>query len=484
MLSMKQNAQTTEALTLDVLDKYPSVDTEHIDLMLRSEYQDFHKKIVVLDDDPTGIQTVHDVYVYTDWEESAINQAFTSKEDMFFLLTNSRSFFREQTIRVHTQIARRIGKTAVENGQGFFLISRGDSTLRGHYPLETEVLKDTLETDCHIPTDGEIICPFFKEGGRYTINNIHYVKEGGFLIPAGNTEFSKDKTFGYTSSDLTEYVEEKSEGRFRKEDCITISLEELRSLELDNITDKLMSASGFAKIIVNAIDYIDIKIFCICLIRALRQGKNFIARSAAALPKVLGQITDVPLLSKKDLIAGKEDKGGIVIIGSHVQKTTDQLNALLESEKDLTFLEFNVNSYFQDGGLKAEVQRILDQAEALIRSNKTVIIYTSRRLLVPDTADKDEILMASVHISDALTSIIRFLTVKPRFIIAKGGITSSDVGTKGLQVKKALVMGQIKKGIPVWLTGEESKFPNTPYIIFPGNVGEVNTLRDIVEEIC
>ena len=279
-------------------------------------------------------------------------------------------------------------------------------------------------------------------------------------------------------------MEEKSEGRFRKEDCITISLEELRSLELDNITDKLMSASGFAKIIVNAIDYIDIKIFCICLIRALRQGKNFIARSAAALPKVLGQITDVPLLSKKDLIAGKEDKGGIVIIGSHVQKTTDQLNALLESEKDLTFLEFNVNSYFQDGGLKAEVQRILDQAEALIRSNKTVIIYTSRRLLVPDTADKDEILMASVHISDALTSIIRFLTVKPRFIIAKGGITSSDVGTKGLQVKKALVMGQIKKGIPVWLTGEESKFPNTPYIIFPGNVGEVNTLRDIVEEIC
>ena len=91
--------------------------------------------------------------------------------------------------------------------------------------------------------------------------------------------------------------------------------------------------------------------------------------------------------------------------------------------------------------------------------------------------------MASVHISDALTSIIRLLTVKPRFIIAKGGITSSDVGTKGLLVKKALVMGQIKKGIPVWLTGAESKFPDTPYIIFPGNVGEVNTLREIVEEL-
>lgn len=478
---MKQYA--FEALRSDVLDKYPSPDAEHINRMLRSEYQDFHKKIVVLDDDPTGIQTVHDVYVYTDWEEASINQAFTSKEDLFFLLTNSRSFSREQTIQVHTQIARRLAAASVKNNQGFFLISRGDSTLRGHYPLETAVLKDTLESEFGMKTDGEIICPFFKEGGRYTLNNIHYVKEGEFLTPAGNTEFAKDKTFGYSSSDLRDYVEEKSEGNFLREDCITISLEELRALELDRITEKLLSASGFAKIIVNAIDYIDVKIFCICLIRALRQGKNFIARSAAALPKVLGQITDVPLLTQKDLVADREDKGGIVIIGSHVKKTSDQLNALLESKKDLAFLEFNVNAYFLQGGLKAEVQRILECAESLICSNKTVIIYTSRQLLAQDTADKDEILMASVHISDALTSIIRLLTVKPRFIIAKGGITSSDVGTKGLLVKKALIMGQIKKGIPVWLTGAESKFPDTPYIIFPGNVGEVNTLREIVEEL-
>lgn len=478
---MKHNA---EVLKTDVLDKYPSMDTQHIDRMLRSEYQDFHKKIVVLDDDPTGIQTVHDVYVYTDWEEASLNEAFSAKEDMFFLLTNSRSFSREQTIQVHTLIARRLAAAAVKSNQGFFLISRGDSTLRGHYPLETAILRDTLESESGMKMDGEIICPFFKEGGRYTLNNIHYVKEGDFMTPAGNTEFAKDKTFGYSSSDLRDYVEEKSEGNYRSEDCITISLEELRALDLDSITEKLLSAWDFAKIIVNAIDYTDVKIFCICLIRAIRQGKNFLARSAAALPKVLGQITDVPLLTQKDLVADSEDKGGIVIIGSHVKKTTDQLNALLESKKDLTFLEFNVNAYFLEGGLKAEVQRILERAEALIRSNKTVIIYTSRKLLVPDTADKDEILMASVHISDALTSIISLLNVKPRFIIAKGGITSSDVGTKGLQVKKALVLGQVKKGIPVWLTGAESKFPDTPYIIFPGNVGEVDTLREIVEELC
>ncbi|HGM1177478.1 TPA: nucleotide-binding domain containing protein [Clostridioides difficile] len=98
-----------------------------------------------------------------------------------------------------------------------------------------------------------------------------------------------------------------------------------------------------------------------------------------------------------------------------------------------------------------------------------------------DTNDKDKQLMISVEISDAVTSIIGMLNVRPNFIIAKGGITSSDVGTKALRVKKATVMGQIKPGIPVWMTGKESKFPNMPYIIFPGNVGEISTLRESVE---
>ena len=73
------------------------------------------------------------------------------------------------------------------------------------------------------------------------------------------------------------------------------------------------------------------------------------------------------------------------------------------------------------------------------------------------------------------------LTVKPRFLIAKGGITSSDVGVKALKVKRALALGQVKPGIPVWLTGAESKFPSMPYLIFPGNVGTVEELREIVE---
>ena len=116
-----------------------------------------------------------------------------------------------------------------------------------------------------------------------------------------------------------------------------------------------------------------------------------------------------------------------------------------------------------------------------MEQRKTAVVYTSRQLLSPEGMTKEEMLRLSVDISDAVTSVVTGLRCRPSFLIAKGGITSSDVGTRALQVHRALVMGQIQPGIPVWKTGPESKFPGLPYIIFPGNVGETDTLKKIVE---
>lgn len=457
-------------------------DTDKAEALLSQAMEGFHKKLVVLDDDPTGVQTVHDVSVYTDWEEESIRKGFEEKEAMFFILTNSRSFSVEETTKVHQDIAARVAKVARELGQDFMIISRGDSTLRGHYPLETQLLADGLTKNEGVVIDGEIICPFFPEGGRYTMDNIHYVKEQDNLVPAGMTEFARDKTFGYKSSDLTEYVEEKTEGKYHKEDCITISLDELNALDVQGIKDKLMSAQNMAKIIVNAVSYADLKIFCAALVLAMKAGKHYMARTAAAFTKVMGRISDQPLLGRAQL-EGDTKNGGIVLIGSHVKKTTDQLNCLKELDGQADFMEFQVNTVFEENGLEKEVERTVKAAEEKILSGRTVVIYTSRQLLAPENMTLEEKLHISVKISNAVTSIIGKLSVKPKFIIAKGGITSSDVGTKALRVKKARVMGQVKKGIPVWMTGEESKFPGMPYIIFPGNVGEVSTLKEIVEEL-
>lgn len=457
-------------------------DADKAEMLLSQAMEGFHKKLVVLDDDPTGVQTVHDVSVYTDWEEESIRNGFEEKEAMFFILTNSRSFSVEETTKVHQDIAARVAKVARELGQDFMIISRGDSTLRGHYPLETQLLADGLTKNEGVVIDGEIICPFFPEGGRYTMDNIHYVKEQENLVPAGMTEFAKDKTFGYKSSDLTEYVEEKTEGKYHKEDCITISLDELNALDVQGIKDKLMSAQNMAKIIVNAVSYADLKVFCAALVLAMKAGKHYMARTAAAFTKVMGRISDQPLLGRAQL-EGDTKNGGIVLIGSHVKKTTDQLNCLKKLDGQADFMEFQVNTVFEENGLEKEVERTVKAAEEKILSGRTVVIYTSRQLLAPENMTPEEKLHISVKISNAVTSIIGKLSVKPKFIIAKGGITSSDVGTKALRVKKARVMGQVKKGIPVWMTGEESKFPGMPYIIFPGNVGEVSTLKEIVEEL-
>lgn len=467
-------------LNLEVLKSYQSINEAELDKELLPLIAENNKKIIVLDDDPTGVQTVHDVSVYTDWTEKSIRCGFEEKNNLFYILTNSRGFTVEQTTKCHTEIIERVNKISKEMGKEYMIISRGDSTLRGHYPLETELLRKGFEEDKTKCVDGEIICPFFKEGGRFTINNVHYVKTGDVLIPAGNTEFAKDKTFGYVSSNLCEYIEEKTNGAYKAVDVVTISLDELRNKKIDEITEKLMKVHDFGKIVVNAVDYCDLKVFAIALYKAMKEGKNFMFRVAAAIVKVIGGISDKPLLTKNEMIVEKSTNGGIIVVGSHTQKTTSQVEELKKLD-DLVFIEFNSDLVLDEKAFEKEIEKTLETENKLISEGKTVVVYTKRKLLVVENDTKEDALVRSVKISDAVQSLVGRLKVTPAFVIAKGGITSSDVGTKALQVKKANVLGQIRPGIPVWQTGVESRFPIIPYIIFPGNVGEITTLREAVE---
>lgn len=468
-------------LNIDVISKVKPIDEAKVDQLLKEELSKLNKKVIALDDDPTGVQTVNNVSVYTDWAVPTLEQGFNEDKGIFFVLTNSRGLTVEQTTKAHHQIAENIVAASKNTGKDFIIISRSDSTLRGHYPLETSILRADIEKLTGKKIDGEIILPFFKEGGRYTIGNVHYVKESDQLTPAGMTEFAKDKSFGYKSSNICDYVEEKTKGQFKGCDVTCIALEDIRDLNIEKIVDQLMAVKDFNKVMVNAVDYVDVKIFAIAFCRAVAAGKEFMFRSAAAITKVLGGVPDKALLTREELVPDGNTNGGIVLIGSHVKKTTMQFEELKNAKKPLKFIEFHAARVLEEGGLDDEAEKVTAEAEKYISQGQSVVVYTSRELVKLDTDDKDKILEASVAISNAVVKVIGDLKVKPSFIVAKGGITSSDVGTKALRVKKATVMGQIKPGIPVWLTGEESKFPNMPYVIFPGNVGEVTTLREAVE---
>lgn len=468
------------AISTEILTSFQKIDEAYIDSLLKKEIEANNKKIVVLDDDPTGVQTVHDISVYTNWDKDSIRQGFEEENNLFYVLTNSRGFTEEQTTKAHHEIAEVVDEVARETGKEYIFISRSDSTLRGHYPLETQLLKADYEKNTGKTIDGEIMCPFFKEGGRFTIDNVHYVKYGEELVPANETEFAKDKTFGYTAYTMPEYIEEKTKGEYKAADVTCISLEDIHNMDIDKIEAQLMEVTGFNKVIVNAVDYADVKVFCTALYRAMAKGKVFMFRTAAAIVKVMGAVTDQPLLTREQMVVKETTNGGIVVVGSHTEKTTKQVECLKEL-KDIEFIELDATLVKDDDAFEAEVSRCLAREEECIRAGKTVCCYTTRALITADTGDKEDELRLSVKISDAVQSLVGRLSITPSFVIAKGGITSSDVGTKALEVKKANVLGQIKPGIPVWQTGEESKFPLTLYVIFPGNVGEISTLKEAVE---
>lgn len=468
-------------MTIDVLKQLPAVDEKAVDAALAVELVKDPHKLVVLDDDPTGVQTVHDISVYTDWSEESVRDGFAEKNKVFYILTNSRGMTVKETTAVHKEIGRTVAKISAETGTPYLILSRSDSTLRGHYPLEPRLLQKSMEAAGQT-VDGEILCPFFKEGGRFTIGNIHYVQQGNNLIPAAETEFAKDKTFGYTHCDLPGYIEEKTGGEYKASSVTSITLEELRALDYDGIAEKLSAVVGFNKVCVNAVDYCDIKVFAVALYRTMEKtGKSFMFRTAAGLVKVMGGVPDKPLLTRTDMVVNPTDLGGVVVVGSHTQKTTAQLTELLKLPQ-VEGVEFNSDLVLEgDDAFYAEVDRCVKREEKIIRSGKTAVCYTKRKLLSLEGDTKESALLRSVKISDGVQNLVGRLTVTPAFVMAKGGITSSDVGVKALKVKRANVLGQIQPSVPVWQTGPESRFPQIPYIIFPGNTGDVDTLRKSVD---
>jgi len=447
---------------------------------LRELNEQSKKKIIVLDDDPTGVQTVQDIEVLTEWDVDLLREAFRQPQTVFYILTNTRSYVAEETERINREIARNVVQVAKEEKTDFEFISRSDSTLRGHYPLETDVLADEVLIHTGRMYDGHIIIPAFFEGGRVTINNIHYVKDGEKQIPANETEFAKDPAFGFTDAHLGQWVEEKSEGRYRESDCVYISLEQLQKGP-DILEGILTEITGNKPVIVNATCYEDLDRLSLALKMAEEKGKRFLFRTAASFVKSYGGISQQPFLSKESMLSpGTESHGGLIVVGSHVQKTTRQLQALLDSKWVLP-VELDVEKILNPLERGLEVERLIDQVNEQIKEGRDTVLYSSRKLIT--AARKEDNLSISQKVSTALTDIVQALQIAPKFIIAKGGITSSDVATKGLSIRKAKILGQAAAGIPVWLTGEEAKFPNVPYIVFPGNVGTDQTLKEIVQTL-
>jgi uncharacterized protein YgbK (DUF1537 family) len=431
------------------------------------------RKIIVLDDDPTGTQTVHDVPVLTTWDAEALRAEFDNEDACFYILTNSRSLMPDAAAGLNRDIAVNLAAAAADARTPFDVISRSDSTLRGHFPLETGVLAEILG-----PFDAIILCPFFEAGGRLTIDDVHYVAEGDTLVPAAETPFAQDAAFGYRSSNLREWVAEKSGGAVVSQSVATISLDDIRRGGPDAVRERLLQVSPGHVCVVNAACQRDLEVFVAGLLAAERLGWTFLYRTAASFVAARLGLAPRPLLAAADLHTNAG--GGLTVVGSYVPKTTEQLHRLLDAGESCA-IELSATALFEDASRAAEITRAAAEMNHRLNEQRDVVVFTSRTLVTG--ADAGASLAIGRRISAALVELVKNLTARPRYLIAKGGITSSDLATYALGVRRARVLGQIFPGVPVWELDSSAKFPGLPYIVFPGNVGDADALKNLVAKL-
>ncbi len=426
-------------------------------------------KIIVFDDDPTGSQTVHGCLLLSRWDVDTLKIGLSDASQLMFVLTNTRGMSAKDAERITREACRNL-KTAM---QGFdrpaLFVSRSDSTLRGHYPVETDVMAEELG-----PFDAHFLVPAFFEGGRTTIDSVHYLRVDGKPVPVHETEFARDSVFGYRHSYLPDYVEEKTRGRIKADSVQRFTLADIRSGTLE----RLIALHGNACCVVDAERQADLGRFADDLERAAAQGKRFLFRSAASLLTALAKLPPQPVPAEDMHRYVTDHRPGIFVVGSHVKKTTEQLQFLLR-QPGIEAVEVDVGRM---PGHSAELlQEVSTKVLQAHRSGLTPVIYTSRT--ERQFADQAERLAFGEHVSGFLMDVVRRLPATIGFIVSKGGITSNDMLSTGLALPAARLAGQILAGCSVVLTPDDHVFPRIPVVIFPGNVGDASALTEVWQRL-
>ena len=430
----------------------------------------------VLDDDPTGSQAVHDVQVVTVLAESAYAAALDTPAATCFVLTNTRSLDEPAAVERTTEAARGLLAVARRRGARIQLVSRSDSTLRGHVLAEVAAVQAARRELPGRGFDGVLLVPAFLEAGRVTAGDIHWARTAAGLVPVGQTEFARDSAFGYEASDLRVFVEEKSGGAIRRDQVASIGLADIRSGGPGRVRELLATVADGAWVVVNATDYGDLEAVACGVLLAERDGQSFLFRTGPSFVRALSGLGPRPPLRGAQLRSAGRTGHGLIVVGSHVGQTSRQL-AALRAAGGVTSFELDVPAILRGADPVAEVA---PQAAAALRRSD-VLLYTSRA--VAAGRDRAGSLAIARTVSGALAAVVRaVLAAGPAWVLAKGGITAHDVATVGLGIRRAEVAGQLFPGVISVLRPVDAapEAIGLPYVVFAGNVGDDGTLAEVV----
>jgi uncharacterized protein YgbK (DUF1537 family) len=428
-------------------------------------------RVVVLDDDPTGTQSVSGLPVLTRWTEDDFGWAFDQLAPAVYVLTNSRSLEPATAGAVVHEVIEAALAVARRRDVPLTFVSRSDSTLRGHFPLETDAIATAVARDGGRPVDGVLLVPAFPDAGRVTAGGVHYLAgPDGELVPVGETEFARDASFGYTQSELAAWAEEKSAGRIKRSEVIPLPLQTVRRGP-QAVAETLLTASGGRPIAVDAVREEDLRLVARGLLRAEELGGTYVCRVGPPFVRaMIGQAPRDPLTAA-DITA--PPTGGLVVVGSHVALSTRQLARLRERRPDAFYLELDVAEVGDPERSAARVRAAADAVVAELPS-RDVVVATSRTVRPG--------LDFARRVSLALIALTRDVTLRqrPRFVVAKGGITSHDLAADGLGIARAVVRGPLLPGITSLWEPRIGPAIGLPYVVFPGNVGDDDALADVV----
>lgn len=414
-------------------------------------------KTVVLDDDPTGTQSATGVPVLLRCDADRLTDALRDS-DAVYVLTNSRAIPEPAAVRLVSEVRAAGVEAARRLGARVRFVLRGDSTLRGHVFAETDAFTGAEAVVLFLPA--------FPAGGRTTRGGVHYVRQDGRDVPAGETEYAADPVFGFRSSDLAAYVAELGGGRRG----VPVPLEELRATDGAAVTHALTAAPAGSVVVPDSVTDADVGLVHRGLLAAWSAGREVVVRCAAPLAaRCAGALSPGLLPAPVDRPAGPV----LVVCGSHTSGATAQL-ARLADERGVRPRVVDTARALADPA--AAGSAVVAQVRDDLRARGLAALSTERvRTAEHDTLDHGERVMT------ALTTAVRALAGDVAVVLAKGGITSAEVARTGLGADTARVRGQLLPGVSLWDLATPAG--PVPYAVVPGNVGDESTVVEVLRRL-
>jgi len=417
-------------------------------------------RIVVLDDDPTGVQTLAGIRVLLAWRDSEAIARALEHQASVHVVTNTRALSPARAREVVATAAR----AALAGVPGARLVLRGDSTLRGH------LLEEYLGL-CDATGGGRpplLLVPALPSAGRVTRGGVHLIERDGGAEPLHTTEYARDGVFAYRSARLLEWAAERSDGLFAVAAGRELSLGALRSRGPELVAsalDELARSERACVLVADAENEDDLALVARGYAAAVEAGIPAVVRCAPAFAGVLAGTAAksfVPVPAARD--------GLLVVCGSYVLTSVRQL-AALAADRPQSVVEVDVLE-LASGHPEAEQGRAaLAASDALARTG--VAVLATPRVRPAAVSD----LAAGLRIAEGLAGAAGRVEPRPGVVIVKGGVTSAVTLRVGFATSEADVLGPVVPGVSRWRARTPRR--TLDYLVVPGNVGDDGLLADL-----